>query len=185
MQTKCTGERTTQTRSSAPHNNPIYSHRWLTSPLPFALGILILGMMSAWLGFLLTRPQANDPTLPTLLDLPPFFFWMVWIVIYPALGVAVWHIWRLRGDTRARHALLVFGVYLLTNLAFVPLTALIPGIWTAFLLDVIGLVGGVLVAWMFWNSARKSLAWMLPLLIWLPITTINKLPAILELLNQG
>jgi tryptophan-rich sensory protein len=156
---------------------------WAKSPVTFSFGILALGMLSAFVGFLFADPAQNVQTLPTLLNLPAWFFWMVWIIIYPALGAAVWHVWRNRETASARPALIYFGLYLLSNMAFVPLTALIPGVWTAFLLDVVGLIGGIVLALLFARVTRPGVWWLLPLLVWLPITTINKVPAILVLLS--
>jgi tryptophan-rich sensory protein len=155
------------------------------SALAFAGGVLLIGLLAAWIGFLLTDTSQPVTALPSLLPLPPWFFWMVWIVIYPALGLAAWHIWRARGVPGQRTAMLYFVVYLILNASFVPLVALIPGIWTAFLLDVVGLVGAIVLALLFRRVAPASVFWLVPLLIWLPITTLNKVPAILEVLRAG
>lgn len=149
----------------------------------FSLALLLLGMVGAFAGFLLVDPTAPVVTLPSLLNLPPWFRWMVWIVIYPALGVAVWQVWRCRDRQAARPALRYFAVYFLFNIAFVPLTSLLPGLWTAFILDVMGLVGALVLWWFFRRATVRATPWLLPLLIWLPITTINKIPGILTLLG--
>jgi tryptophan-rich sensory protein len=151
--------------------------------LAFAGGVLAIGIISAFIGFLLTDPSRSVQTLPTLLSLPPWFFWVVWIVIYPALGVATYLVWQTPTSLGRRMALVYFTLYLASNIAFLPINALIPGVWTAFTLDVIGGIAGIGLAVAFYRVAPRSLPWLLPLLVWLPITTANKVPAILHLLG--
>jgi tryptophan-rich sensory protein len=139
-------------------------------------------LLAAFAGILLAPPAAAATALPSLLSLPPWFFWMVWLVIYPALGIAVWHVWRTPASPVRQRALAYFVIFFLVNIAFLPLTALIPGLWTAFLLDLIGLVMALGLAWWFQRAAPASWVWLLPLLIWLPITTLNKVPGILALI---
>lgn len=168
-----------------PLTHPNSSH---LSPQParraaFAAGVLGLGLLAAFIGIAMTDSARAVTGLPTLLNLPPWVFWMVWMVIYPAMGVALWHVWSVRQHSGGQTALFVFALAFASNLIFMPLNALLPGLWTAFLLDLVGLVGALVLAWAFRRVAPVSLPWLLPLLIWLPITTLNKLPGIMALLG--
>ena len=49
---------------------------------------------------------------------PDWVFGPVWTALYVAMAVAAWRVWRRLGLGHARHALSLFGIQLLLNLAW-------------------------------------------------------------------
>jgi tryptophan-rich sensory protein len=46
---------------------------------------------------------------------PDWLFAPVWVALYTLLGIALWRLWRRRGDARGRRALIVFLLQLAGN----------------------------------------------------------------------
>ncbi len=148
---------------------------WL--PYAFALGTLAVGMVSAVLSFMTAGAHsASNPAgvLPSLWP-PAWVFWLVWIVIYPCAGVATWRVWRQRRQFDVRGALVLYGVDILGALFFLPLsnlTANSPAVLT--LLDANGLLGTSALAWLYSRYEKAAVWWLLPFLVWMPLTLTLK-----------
>lgn len=139
----------------------------------FALGTLLAGMVSAGLSFATAgEHSAANPVgvLPPLWP-PSWVFWLVWMVIYPAWGAATYRVWRHRGEADVRGALVLYALNVLGALFFLPLsniTANNPAVLT--LLDANGLIGTYALAWLYTRYDKQALWWLLPYLIWMPLT---------------
>ncbi|WP_425148227.1 tryptophan-rich sensory protein [Deinococcus sp.] len=141
--------------------------------LLFAGGTLLLGMLSAAISFAHAGPRSV--TMPALLLPflwpPPWVFWAVWIVIYPCLGVAAFLIWRKRQQTDVRGALLLYALTVVGTFFFLPVSNLTPnnpGVWT--LMDANGVVTTYALGWLYSRYEKATLWWLLPSLIWMPLT---------------
>lgn len=93
-------------------------------------GVQLLGLLAflgasalvAWLGALATLDNVNGwyvaadkaPWSP-----PNWVFGLVWTLLYTAMAVAAWLVWRRRAE-RSKFALLVYAVQLLLNLLWTP-----------------------------------------------------------------
>ncbi|GHF54497.1 tryptophan-rich sensory protein [Deinococcus metalli] len=147
------------------------SPTWMA--LVFALGTLLSGMVSAVLSFATAGAHtAAEPAgiLPALWP-PAWVFWAVWIVIYPAWGVATFVVWRRRRETDVRGPLVLYALNVLGALFFLPLsnlTANSPAVLT--LLDANGLIGAYAMAWLYTRHEKRALWWLLPYLVWMPLT---------------
>ena len=161
-----------------------HSPRWMAAA--FAGGILALGMLSAGLSFA-AQPESvgsNAPQVYPALYPPDWVFWTVWLVIYPCWGAATWFVWRRRQEVNLRSFWRYFGLILIVNLAFLPISALTHGNPTILtVLDATGIILLPLTAWMYGRYARPALYWLLPMFIWGPITLALKIW--LTLLNRG
>ncbi len=142
--------------------------RW-TAPL-FALAMMAIGLLPGWLTF------ALDPHTPTRIGLgvvpvPAWVFTLVWVVAYPCMGVATWLVWRRRGEVDVAVPLAIFAAALVQTFSFwftqsVQMTAV---------LDAIGVLLAYTVAWVYARYAPVAVWWLLPWLLWMPITLAIKL----------
>jgi len=130
-----------------------------TLPVPLALSLAPAGDLSA------TAPGVH---------LPSWFFGAVWMVINPCLGVASWLVWKRRAQPGATEALALFGVAFLLFLAFLPITAAAHDQRVTAMMDILGLVYAYVAAWVYSGVDAKTIRWMLPLLVWMPITALLK-----------
>ena len=141
--------------------------------LVFAFGTLLSGMVSAGLSFATAgEHSAANPAgiLPPVWP-PPWVFWVVWLIIYPTWGVATYLVWRRRNQSDVRGALVLYGLNVLGALFFLPLsniTANNPAVLT--LLDANGLIGIYALAWLYTQYEKRAVWWLLPYLIWMPLT---------------
>lgn len=107
------------------------------------------------------------------LELPPFappswLFGPVWTVLYVAMAVAAWLVWREAGWNRA---LTLWSVQLVLNLAWTPLF-FTAGWYAAALVDIVALL--VLVAMTVVAAARSSrlaAGLLVPYLAWVAFAT--------------
>lgn len=133
----------------------------------FAAGVLGLGLLAAALG-MTYRPTGGTTTGGPL---PAWVFWAIWIVIYPGMGVATWLVWRQRERQPVRGALLLFGVALAQNLSF----WLAPDLAGVAMVDLAGCALAYLVTCRYARIDRAAGWWLLPWLVWMPLTTALKL----------
>jgi tryptophan-rich sensory protein len=139
----------------------------------FALTTLALGNLPLPLAFALA-PEGDLAASSPGVALPPWVFVAVWTIIYPALGVATWRVWLKRAEPGAIEALALFGVSFLVLLAFVPITAAAADQRITAMLDVVGLTCAYVSAWIYRRIDFTTTRWMLPLLVWMPITAFLK-----------
>jgi len=148
----------------------------VTRPLPLStssqvfglLGWLLVAFAAAAVGGFASASAGEfyrDLVRPSWAP-PGWLFGPVWSVLYALMGVSAWLVWRARGLTGARSALLVFIVQLAANalwtwlffvwrqggLAFAEILLL----WTLILATIV----------LFWRVNRLSAVLLLPYLLW-------------------
>lgn len=147
--------------------NAVRSH-WST-PWLFSICPLLVGSMAAQIG--ISVPHTASPWHYPPLWPPLWVFWLVWIDIYPGWGFATYLVWQKRREADVRGALALFAIMFVSGLFFMPIASLSgdnPGVMT--LGDLNGVVGSLIVAWVYTRYSRQSIWYLLPLLIWMPIT---------------
>lgn len=150
----------------APRLRP--SSRWWA--IVFALGVLGVGMAAGRLTF------ALDPHVTTRIGLdavpvPAWVFTGVWLVAYPSMGIATWLVWRTRGAQDVSVPLAVFSAAVLQTLSF----WLTSSLQMTAVIDATGLLLSYTVAWVYSRYWKAAVWWLLPWLVWMPITLGLKL----------
>ncbi|TPV49273.1 tryptophan-rich sensory protein [Pseudarthrobacter phenanthrenivorans] len=103
---------------------------------------------------------------------PNWLFGPVWTVLYTAMAVAAWLVWRKRTD-RTRPALAAYGIQLVLNLAWTPVFfGLYPvlgtaALWVA-LAIILALIAAVTVTVLYFGPiSRTAGLLLLPYIAWL------------------
>lgn len=144
----------------------------------FAVGVLLLGMSDALIT--MTVAHGNPAKNPTYLY-PPIWpadwvFWVVWIVIYPCLGVATALIWQQHHTIPIRRAMVCFAVVLTVTLLFLPLSDVVQGNPIGLtLMDTSAFLLSYTLAWAYGRVTQMALWWLVPLLLWTPVTLLLKI----------
>lgn len=125
-------------------------------------GNLLSGVMESQFYQQLQRPDWAPP---------PSVFGPVWITLYVMMGTAAWLVWRDRGFSGARTALVLYLVHLVFNAAwtgiFFGLEA--PGLALAEILLLWAMILALLV--MFWRVRVLAGVLMVPYLLWVTFAT--------------
>ncbi len=140
----------------------------------FAIGTLVVGMLTAFLSFTLF-PLDRTYNQPAVYP-PIWVFWMVWLILYPTMGLAAGHVWLKRKVFDVRGAMIFYASLLLGNFLFLPIANVSggnPAIMT--FMDVNGILTAGLLGWLFARYSKRAFYWLLPLIIWMPITTTFKI----------
>ncbi|BCW18186.1 TspO/MBR family protein [Pseudarthrobacter enclensis] len=110
---------------------------------------------------------------------PNFVFGPVWTVLYTAMAVAAWLVWRRRTD-RTRPAMVAYAVQLVLNLAWTPMFfGLYPALGTAALwlslVIIVALIAAVVVTVLYFGPVSRTAGLLLlPYVAWLVYaTTLN------------
>jgi tryptophan-rich sensory protein len=140
----------------------------------FALGFLAIGASMVPLARAFA-PAAGVSSLAPGLQFPTWLFAAIWAVLYPALGVATFHVWKRRQEPGAVEALIACGMSLAFYLAFLPIAAAAHDQRVTALLDVLGLLYAYLTSWACARVDTRSLPWLSPLLLWMPVTALLKI----------
>ena len=145
----------------------VYTPWWL--PLSFAGSVLGVGVTVAFLSILSSQGGGSAQEISAG-PLPGWVFWAVWLIIYPAMGVSTFLVWRKRREADVRLPLALSAVAFLQNLSF----WLSRSLGTTVAIDAIGLVLAYFTAWVYSRTSRAAATWLLPWLVWMPITTVLK-----------
>jgi tryptophan-rich sensory protein len=145
-----------------------------TTLILFAAGTLTIGLLTAWLSFTIF-PLNRTYRLPAIYP-PLWMFWCVWMVLYPTMGLAAGHIWLKRKEYDVRGAIVFYLSILATNFMFLPVANISngnPAVMT--FMDINGVVTSLLLGWVFSKYSKPALYFLLPLIIWMPITAAFKI----------
>ena len=158
--------------TSTPPNTRFVSTSRRTA-LMFALSVLLIGMVPAALTFVLD-PNAVVRISLDAVPIPAWVFTVVWLVIYPGMGIATWFVWNTRRERDISIPLTIFVAALLQTIAFwftnsLRMTAV---------MDATGLLLAYTVAWVYSRYWKAAVWWLLPWLLWTPITLLIKLWAL-------
>ncbi len=136
----------------------------------FSLGTLVLVMIAAGLGFYFAPPNENLQTAPS-----ESFFWVAWLIVLPTWGIATWLVWLKRNEADIRGAMVLYVWFLLGTISFFPATAATDqSVLAIFISDVMGIIQSLLILWLYSRYSKAAIYWLLPLVIWFPITTFIK-----------
>ena len=158
---------------SSPNKAGTRSGQWNVLAF-FSIGTLVVGMLTAYLSFSLF-PLNRTYNLPVVYP-PQWLFWVIWLILYPTMGLAAGHIWLKRAEFDVRGALIFYASILLTNVMFLPIANVSngnPAIMT--FMDINGVLTAGLLGWLFSRYSTPAFYWLLPLLIWMPITATVKI----------
>lgn len=149
----------------------------------FAIGTLAIGMLAAGWGYSLSSGYEQQVINPPIYP-PDWFFWAIWLILYPLLGVSTWFVWRRRQESPARTALVVFAVHFLANLSWVPVVhAMRSTLAVPVLMDIFVDLFVFTTAIAYWRASEMAFCWLLPYLAWNVFTTFIKIWRLL--LNVG
>ncbi|MEV4169726.1 tryptophan-rich sensory protein [Nonomuraea sp. NPDC049709] len=142
--------------------------------LLFVLAPVLIGQIPGALAFTLNPDVATDLGM-TRIPIPVWVFIVVWLVIKTGMGIAAWQLWRRapRGsDVTVPLTVLIAG-YLQTNLFW-----LADGLRSIAVTDATGLLLAAATVVVFSRYSASAARWLLPWLIWMPITLAVKIAAI-------
>ncbi|MBC8151371.1 MAG: tryptophan-rich sensory protein [Bacteroidetes bacterium] len=140
----------------------------------FSLGTLVVGMLTAYVSFALF-PLDRTYTLPIVYP-PLWVFWLVWLILYPTMGLAAGHIWLKRTEFDVRGTMTFYVSILLTNFMFLTIANLSngnPAIMT--IMDLNGILTALLLGWLFSRHSKTAFYYLLPLILWMPVTATFKI----------
>ena len=140
----------------------------------FSAGTLLTGMMTAYVSFSVF-PLDRIYHLPEIYP-PRWAFWLVWIILYPSMGLAAGYIWLKRNESDIRGAMTFYVSILLTNFMFLPIANVSngnPAIMT--FMDINGILTAVLLGWIFSRYSKPAFYCLLPLIVWMPVTAVFKI----------
>ncbi len=148
---------------------------WQASSVGFAVAALALGMAPVPLGLALAPAGADAASASAPgVSVPGWFFGAVWTVIYPAMGVAAWRLWRRRLVPGVLEALSSLAVASVALLAFMPVASAAHDLRVTTMMDVLGLLSAWGSAYAVRRVDVRAAQWLAPLLVWMPLTTALK-----------
>ncbi len=131
-------------------------------------GFLLAAFAVAGLGSLATADNvdgwyatADKPAF----NPPNWVFGPVWTILYIAMAVAAWLVWRRRGDLR------LWWVQLALNLAWTPVFFAGQWLWPALVVIIALDVAVALTLVMFWRTSRPAGLLFVPYLAWVLFAT--------------
>ncbi|WP_181781750.1 tryptophan-rich sensory protein [Pseudonocardia pini] len=137
-----------------------------------AVATLLVGMVPGALAFALNPDIVRDIGLDVV-TVPGWLFTAVWTVIYPAMGLAAWRLWTLRpADVAVPFAVLLAGF--LQSHSF----WLTDSLRTTAVIDATGVLLSLTTLWVFSRSSRSAARWLLPWVVWMPLTLALKIAVI-------
>ena len=140
----------------------------------FSVGTLLIGMLTAYMSFAMF-PLDRTYNMPVVYP-PKWAFWVVWLILYPSMGVAAGHVWLKRKQADVRGVMTFYAAILLTNIMFLPIANVSngnPAIMT--FMDINGVLTAVLLGWLFSRYSKPAFYWLLPLIVWMPMTAFFKI----------
>lgn len=141
----------------------------------FAVGMLALGMAAAGLGYGVFGPVDDARLVDPPLWPPRWWFWAVWIVLYPTIGVAGAYLWRARTSATGARAWPLFLASVAVGLAWVPIVqASGSRVVMPVLMDAASLAVALIAFAAARRASARAAAWLLPSLGWGVATTLLK-----------
>jgi len=135
-------------------------------------GWLAVSFAAGWMGSQF-RPDAWYESLAKPAWNPPNgIFGPVWSVLYVAMGVAAWLVWRREGFREASAALVLFIVQLVLNTLWSYLFFGLHRVDLAFFEILVLWALILIVGVLFWREVRLAGALMLPYLVWVGFASV-------------
>jgi tryptophan-rich sensory protein len=132
---------------------------------------LVVAQIPGSVAFAVNPNLATEIGLTTV-GVPAWVFIVVWLIIYPCMGIAVWQLRRDVLDASVPLAVLLAG-YLQTTLFW-----LSDSVHAVAVADATGLLLAVITVWVFSRYSGAAARWLLPWLAWMPVTLAIKIVAL-------
>lgn len=147
--------------------------RW-PSAVGYAAVPLLLGNVPGLVTFALNPDAAEDIGM-TRVAVPPWLFAVVWAIIHGGMGLAAWRLRHSRSTVDACLPLALLAVsYVHSNLFW-----LAEGLRSVAGTDATGLLLAAVTTWAFARQSPAAARFLLPWLVWMPITLAIKVIALL------
>lgn len=153
-----------------------FQSRDMSSKFVIALFVVIpvaLGFVVSSAAFIF-RPGVADDIGLSILPVPAWFFIGLWVVIYGGMGIAVWQLIREKIDA----SICVPAAILIAGILQTYLFWLSDSVRTVAMMDSIGLILSATTFWVFMQYSRRAALWLLPWVIWMPVTLALKIAAL-------
>jgi benzodiazapine receptor len=125
-------------------------------------GAVTIGSVHSWY-LTLAKPPFNPPN---------WLFGPVWTILYIAMAVAAWRVWRQRGQKTVRGALTLYGVQMALNFAWSLIFFGLHRVGAA-LIDILALVVALAATVIvFWRRDAFAGALMAPYLAWVSFAAV-------------
>ncbi|MFF5174242.1 tryptophan-rich sensory protein [Micromonospora sp. NPDC000089] len=152
--------------------------RRAAAPVGFVAAVTAVGAGAAAISFAVTggNPSVDGSLAYPAWWPPDWVFAGIWLIIYPASGMAAWRLWQQRHVADVRGALTAFALMNISSALFLPIASLVggePSVLT--LMDLNGVIAVYALAWLFSRYSRPAAAWLLPYLVWMPLTAALKI----------
>lgn len=102
---------------------------------------------------------------------PDWLFGPVWTILYLAMAVAAWLLWRTRAGHDRTRALVAWWVQLVLNLAWTPVFFAAELLWPALAVIIALDVAVALTIWRAWRLDRTAAVLLVPYLAWTVFAT--------------
>jgi tryptophan-rich sensory protein len=141
----------------------------------FVAAPVLLSSIPGSVAFAVNPNTAADIGM-TRVAVPPWVFVVAWAIIHAGMGLAAWRL-RRSTDGAAHDAcvpltLLTAG-YVQTNLFW-----LSDGLRSVAAADATGLLFATVTTWAFARQSRAAARWLVPWLVWMPVTLAIKIIAL-------
>ncbi len=134
------------------------------------VSLVIGGVLAPLLTFTLDTNAMTRIGLEAIF-VPGWVFIAIWLVAYPGMGMATWLVWNKRHETNVSIPIAIFLLGYLQTLSFWFTTS----IRMTAVLDGIVLFAAYTVAFVYMQVDRRTLFWLAPWVLWMPITFTIKL----------
>jgi tryptophan-rich sensory protein len=148
----------------------------------FAVGAMLLGFLPAALTFTLRKNAANEIGLSEL-SVPAWVFIAVWAVIYPCMGIAA----SLVVDSEIRDAVHILVPAIVLAAGFLQTTAFwfTDSLRSTAVTDATGVVLSITAIVVLCATVPSAAPWLLPWLLWMPVTLAVKIVALRRRTNAS
>lgn len=153
-------------------NMPLSKHQF-TKLLPFILIPSLLGQIPPTLTFALNPNAVADIGLNAI-PVPAWFFIIFWLIAYGCMGICAWMLVQLPQHRYScvPLAILLAG-YLQSHLFWFT-----DSLHNTAITDATGILLSATSFWVVRQYSKKAALWLLPWLVWMPITFALKIAAI-------
>jgi translocator protein len=101
------------------------------------------------------------------LNPPDYVFGMVWTILYFALAVSFWLLWKKRDVPGVRAALVLFAVHIILNWSWSPVFFTLHAVLPALIIIGLMILTAVILVWRAWPVDRRAAVLLVPYIIWL------------------
>ena len=141
-----------------------------------AVALLAIGMSAAGIGYGIFGPPQEAGIINPVLWPPRWIFWAIWIVLYPATGVAGALLYETRRSREGARAWRWFVISIGFDLLWVPVVQSSGNqIVTPVVMDVFSGFAGLIAFFTASRASTLAFFWLIPINAWGMITTALKI----------